>query len=126
MEKNKGFKLLEYFSIKDDKASCLTCGTFMECNSGAMKNHAKKVHDVEFSQSTEKKEIALSNSKCEICGKSFKYLQNMKYHFNTVHESGNNVLICSACARSYKTKALLRTHVRRVHEGLKTTTYIST
>ena len=79
----------------------------------------KLEHDVEFSQSTEKKKIALSTSQCEICGKSFKYLQNMKYHVNTAHESGNNVLICSACAKSYKTKALLRTHVRRVHEGLK-------
>ena len=29
LEKNKGFKLLEYFSIEDNKASCLTCGTFM-------------------------------------------------------------------------------------------------
>eukprot|EP00090_Calanus_glacialis_P033394 TRINITY_DN55457_c0_g1_i1.p1 TRINITY_DN55457_c0_g1~~TRINITY_DN55457_c0_g1_i1.p1 ORF type:complete len:144 (+),score=16.22 TRINITY_DN55457_c0_g1_i1:45-434(+) len=53
---------------------------------------------------------------CPVCGKLFKYVNNMRTHMKTHSESQVKVQ-CNECGKHYKTERILKDHVRIIHEG---------
>ena len=56
--------------------------------------------------------------RCEICGKSFSFMGNMKKHVESAHENKKQ-FSCEICDYSFCQKSHLATHVASLHEGKK-------
>ena len=56
--------------------------------------------------------------RCEICGKSFSFMGNMKKHVASVHER-RKTFKCDICDYSFSLKGNMKSHVASVHEGNK-------
>ena len=58
------------------------------------------------------------NTKCKICGKTFKSIFFLKKHISVVHE-GEKPPLCPSCGKSFETKESLKRHEERIHENKK-------
>ena len=58
------------------------------------------------------------NTKCKICGKTFKSVFFLKKHISVVHE-GEKPPLCPSCGKSFETKESLKRHEARIHENKK-------
>ena len=56
--------------------------------------------------------------RCEICDYSCSQKQDMKTHFESVHE-GKKQFRCAICYNTFARKRNMTDHVSRVHEGKK-------
>ena len=56
---------------------------------------------------------------CDICGFSFKKLEQMKRHKKRVHEEKTRSFICEYCNQSFFQEQHLNVHKERIHEGQK-------
>ena len=71
----------------------------------------------------ERKKLALTATKCEICGASFKRHDQLKGHVSKVHKEtefyDGRDFKCSICDRAFISEDGLRRHIKTVHEGKK-------
>ena len=71
----------------------------------------------------ERKKLALTATKCEICGASFKRHDQLKGHVLKVHKEtefyDGRDFKCSICDRAFISEDGLRRHIKTVHEGKK-------
>ena len=54
--------------------------------------------------------------KCDICGKTFKMVSNLKQHFHYIHDSEKEFK-CQICTKAYRYKSELNHHSKNVHQG---------
>ena len=66
----------------------------------------------------QQKSLEKLNTKCKICGKTFKSVFFLKKHVSGVHE-GEKPPLCPSCGKSFETKESLKRHEERIHENKK-------
>jgi len=95
-----------HLGIKDSQ--CVDCGKQFASNR-SLKQHMANEH---LDQKPENQEVFT----CPVCGKLFKYVNNMKTHMKTHSESHVKVQ-CNECGKHYKTERILKDHIRIIHMG---------
>ena len=58
--------------------------------------------------------------KCDLCGKLFSHLTNLKKHLKMIHEGPENPLQCKRCNKIFSRNNVLKKHILEVHEGKRT------
>ena len=91
------------YDEKDTK--CQDCGKILSSLSN-LKTHIKAVHEDEGQRPHQ----------CYICGKSYKWSENLNYHMDYTHLK--KTLQCPQCEKSFSTKQTVARHIKVVHEGI--------
>ena len=84
---------------------CLYCGIYSKNGSSARNHHIK--HFIE------------ANLSCDLCGKAFKFLTNLRYHIQAMHiiDLSTN-FTCEICGTSFKNRPCLTSH-KKTHIIIK-------
>ncbi|KAL0274937.1 UNVERIFIED_CONTAM: hypothetical protein PYX00_002953 [Menopon gallinae] len=75
------------------------------CCKNDLKNHEKAIHVPE----SEREDFI-----CDVCGKVFQKVANLRYHHSTVHLQERKY-VCELCAKTFTTQSGLKTHRNAAH-----------